>query len=50
MAQDEKSVKKHGHINTSYTFLPCGEWAYLFATIVANAKIQLDIADLELKK
>ena len=24
----------------------CGEWPYLFATIVANAKIMLDIADL----
>jgi len=23
----------------------CGEWPYLFATIVANTKILLDIAD-----
>ena len=25
----------------------CGEWPFLFATIVANAKIMLDIAALE---
>ncbi len=25
----------------------CGEWLYLFATIVANTKILLDIAVLE---
>jgi hypothetical protein len=25
----------------------CGEWPYLFATIVANTKIMLDIAELE---
>jgi hypothetical protein len=27
----------------------CGEWSYLFATIVANAKILFEIADLILK-
>ncbi len=27
----------------------CGEWPYLFATIVANGKILLDIAALKLR-
>ncbi len=30
-----------------YYSIKCGEWPYLFATIVANAKILLDIAALK---
>ena len=31
-------------------FIKCGEWPYLFATIVANTKILLDIAALDQQK
>ncbi len=51
MAQDVKFVKKLGHIRwfrcSFATSQKCGEWPNLFATIVANTELPLDIAVLE---
>ena len=51
MAQDVKIVKNMCILDTTDDFFAkshkCGEWPYLFATFVANAKLQLDIADIE---
>ncbi len=48
MAQDVKFVKKLGYIRkyrrSFATSQECGEWPNLFATIVANTELQLDIA------
>ena len=49
MAEDIKIVKKHGMgiLETRDALFAmsqkCGEWPYLFATIVMNEKIMLDI-------
>ncbi len=51
MAQGVKFVKMLGHIRSYRCFFAtsqkCGEWPNLFATIVANTELALDIAVLE---
>ena len=46
MAQDVKYVILVTEDALLLGHCKCGKWSYLFATIVANTKILLDIADL----